>query len=285
MEQTDRPLRMFGDADRSAPEQCEIFAPFRDAAPNLPFVVAQIGQSLDGRIATVTGESRDISGFAALDHLHRIRAHVDAVVVGAGTIVADDPQLTVRRVEGRSPARVAIDPRGRLGFSGKWLAEDGARRILVTAKPVPAPAGIELVRLPAPDGIIRPRAIIDALFAKGLRRLLIEGGATTIARFIEADCIDRLHALVAPIIIGSGRPGLDLPPIRRLDAALRPKTRTYLLASGDVLFDCDLTPCRPSDLQGRRVEGAVDDFWRHSRLFDTDGARSQPLAGAVIPSA
>ena len=96
------------------------FVPFRHADPARPFVVAQLGQSLDGRIATITGMSKYINGAPALDHLHRIRAEVDAVVVGASTVVADDPQLTVRRVPGRSPARVVIDPTGRLKGPAKW---------------------------------------------------------------------------------------------------------------------------------------------------------------------
>lgn len=228
------------------PSLADIFAPFKDAPLDRPFVVAQLGQSLDGRIATLSGESRDISGAPALDHLHRIRAHVDAVVVGAGTIVADDPRLTVRRIEARSPARVAIDPRGRLGHGGNWLAEDGARRILVSAVHVAVSAGVELIRLEARNGHISPGAIIDALFAKGLRRILIEGGPCTIAGFIEAGRVDRLHALVAPVIIGSGKPGLDLSPIQKLELALRPRTRAYLLGGGDVLFDCDLSTCRRS---------------------------------------
>jgi diaminohydroxyphosphoribosylaminopyrimidine deaminase / 5-amino-6-(5-phosphoribosylamino)uracil reductase len=103
----------------ASPCSADVFASFRLAATDRPFVIAQLGQSLDGRIATISGESRDINGAAALDHLHRLRAHVDAVVVGAGTIVADDPQLSVRRVAGKSPARVAIDPKGRLNCSGK----------------------------------------------------------------------------------------------------------------------------------------------------------------------
>ncbi len=222
----------------------DIFAPFLQAAPDRPFVVAQIGQSLDGRIATVSGESRDISGGAALDHLHRLRAHVDAVVVGAGTIAADDPQLNVRRVEGKNPARAAIDPSGRLSGEGKWLAKDGARRILISGANVDAPEGVELIRLDAPGGMIPPGAIIEALFAKGLRRLLIEGGARTIGGFIEAGCVDRLHVLIAPVIIGSGRSGLDLTPIQKLELALRPRTKAHLLPGGDVLFDCDFSTCR-----------------------------------------
>jgi diaminohydroxyphosphoribosylaminopyrimidine deaminase/5-amino-6-(5-phosphoribosylamino)uracil reductase len=221
----------------------DVFMPFEKASSDQPFVVAQIGQSLDGRIATVSGESRYISGEAALDHLHRIRAHVDAVVVGAGTIVADDPQLTVRRAGGPSPARVVIDPRGRLDASGKWLADDGIRRILVSAAPAASLAGAELIALDAVEGRIAPAAIVAALFARGLRRLLIEGGARTLAGFIEAGCVDRLHVLIAPVIIGSGRAGLDLSPVPELDRALRPKTQVHLLGGGDVLFDCDLSTC------------------------------------------
>lgn len=223
----------------SSPVQVDVFAPFAAAPGGRPFVVAQLGLSLDGRIATETGESRGINGDAALDHLHRIRANVDAVVVGAGTIAADDPQLNVRRARGRNPARVVIDPSGRLGGDGKWLARDGAKLLLVSAAGR-APHGAELIRLPAEDGVISPRAIIDALFSLGLRRVLIEGGARTVSRFIDAGCVDRLHLLVAPVIIGSGKSGLDLAPIARLDQALRPRTDIHVLAGGEVVFDCDL---------------------------------------------
>ena len=88
--------------------------PIREARRDRPFVVAQLGQSLDGRIATLSGESRWINAGGALDHVHRIRATVDAVMVGVGTVVADDPLLNVRRVEGRHPVRVVIDPTGRV---------------------------------------------------------------------------------------------------------------------------------------------------------------------------
>jgi riboflavin-specific deaminase-like protein len=224
-------------------DSCAIFSPFLDSPRDRPFIVAQIGQSLDGRIATVSGESRDISGEAALDHLHRLRAHVDAVVVGAGTIAVDDPQLTVRRIEGGNPARVVIDPNGRLGSTYKWQACDGVRRILISAGPTPVPAGIELIQLAAQDGRIAPAAIVAALFARGLRRVLIEGGPWTIAKFIEAGCINRLHVLVAPVIIGSGRQGFELSPVPELKLARRPHTNIHLLGGGDVLFDCDLSTC------------------------------------------
>jgi riboflavin-specific deaminase-like protein len=217
----------------------DIFAPFLAAPPERPFVVAQLGQSLDGRIATISGESRFISGAAALDHLHRLRAHVDAVVVGVGTVVADDPQLNVRRVRGHNPARVVIDPTGRLQPGGRWLARDGTARLVVTAAGR-CVAEAEMIRLALVDGKLAPAAIVDALFERGFRRLLIEGGARTISAFIDAGCVDRLHVLVAPVIIGSGKSGLDLVPVPRLERALRPPTRVVVLEDGDVLFDCDL---------------------------------------------
>lgn len=222
-----------------------IFAPFREAPPERPFVVGQLGQSLDGRIATMSGESRDISDTTALDHLHRIRAHVDAVVVGAGTVIADDPQLTVRRVSGRNPARVVIDPSGKLDRKGKWLARDGARRILVSATDALTPDGVETIKIEARNGAMAPASIISALFARGLRRILIEGGARTVEAFLESGCIDRLHVLVTPVIIGSGREGLDLSPLQRLDMALRPRAEVHVLGGGDVLFDCDFSQRGP----------------------------------------
>jgi riboflavin-specific deaminase-like protein len=217
----------------------------RIAAVDELVVVGQIGQSLDGRIATASGHSHYINGPAGLDHLHRLRALVDAVVVGVGTALADDPQLTVRRVAGPQPARVVIDPNGRLQAGARLFAPDGVRRIVVTGdgvEPTLAPE-VERVALPRTEGRIAPGAILAALAERSLRRILIEGGADTVSRFLAAGCLDRLHVVVAPIIFGSGRSGLALPPIARADQALRAPTRVHQL-DGEVLFDCDLSAQR-----------------------------------------
>jgi diaminohydroxyphosphoribosylaminopyrimidine deaminase / 5-amino-6-(5-phosphoribosylamino)uracil reductase len=216
-------------------------APIRDAASDRPFVVAQLGQSLDGRIATLSGESRWINRDAALDHVHRLRAAVDAVVVGVGTALADDPILNVRRVPGRHPARVVIDPGDRLPVTARCLdGSDGARRFVIRDRAREAHNGVETISVIRTDGVLCPRAMVDALFALGLRRLLIEGGATTVSSFIDAGVIDRLHVLVAPVILGSGKTGLSLAPIAKLAHAHRPTAQVYVLADGDVLFDCAL---------------------------------------------
>src|SRR5262249_42519391 len=109
-----------------------VFGPLRTGGVDELVVVGQFGQSIDARIATVSGHSHYINGPAGLAHLHRLRALVDAVLVGVGTAVADDPQLTVRRVPGPNPARVVIDPTGRLPRTAKLLAEDGSRRLIIT---------------------------------------------------------------------------------------------------------------------------------------------------------
>ena len=218
-------------------------APIRAADPARPFVVAQLGQTLDGRIATASGESRWINRDAALDHVHALRAAVDAVVVGVGTVIADDPQLNVRRVAGRNPARVVIDPRGRLPAGARLLeGGDGARRIVVRDPATRArlPAGVELLPVARVDGTMPPLQVIAALHALGLHRLLIEGGAVTVSAFIDAGAVDRLHVLVAPMLFGSGKAGLSLTPIARLADAMRPVTTVHVLDDGDVLFDCDL---------------------------------------------
>jgi riboflavin-specific deaminase-like protein len=208
-------------------------------------IVGQIGQSLDGRVATESGHSKYINGPAGLIHLHRLRALVDVVVVGVGTAIADDPQLTVRRVSGPQPARVVIDPKGRLGADARMFADNGARRLLITARRTRcmAPAGVEVITLPTIDGQFAPSAILAALAGCGMRRMLIEGGADTISRFLAAGCLDRLHVMVAPIILGVGGPGIALPSLDRADEAHRMPVRVHKM-DDDVLFDCDLSAQR-----------------------------------------
>jgi diaminohydroxyphosphoribosylaminopyrimidine deaminase/5-amino-6-(5-phosphoribosylamino)uracil reductase len=219
----------------------EIFGPLHHGGTDNLMTIGQFGQSIDGRIATVSGDSRYINGADGLAHLHRLRALVDAVVVGIGTALADDPQLTVRRVTGPSPARLVIDPNGRLPSSARVLADDGIRRLVITRTgATPAlPKGVEHIELPAPDGRIAPTEILAALAKRGFQRILIEGGAETVSRFLAAKCLDRLHIVVSPILIGAGPSSVTLAPIARVNHALRAPMRAHLLGE-EVLLDCDL---------------------------------------------
>lgn len=234
--------------ERGAANAAELlpFRHFVQASAERPFIVAQLGQSLDGRIATLTGDSRYIGSAPSLGHLHRIRAHVDAVVVGIGTVLADDPRLNVRLCAGSNPARVVIDANGRLPADAKCLdGADGARRIVLRRQDAAAPPlapDVEVVVLPArADGHFDPAEIARALARLGFSRVLIEGGARIIGQAIDAGIVDRLHLMVSPVIIGSGQAGLDLAPIQHLREARRPPVEIALMGEGEVLFDCDLS--------------------------------------------
>lgn len=204
--------------------------------------VAQIGQSLDGRVATVTGDARDVSGPDGLAHLHRMRALVDGVVIGVGTALHDASRLTVRLCKGANPARIIIDPNGRLPDDAPALRNDGARRVVIQAVDRPRPLGVDVVRLPLTAGKISPVAIQTALQNSGLSTLLIEGGGITIAGFLEAGLLTRLQVAVAPLLIGAGPSALTTQsPILKLADCIRPDTRVFGLGS-DVVFDCGLSP-------------------------------------------
>ncbi|AGA33459.1 Diaminohydroxyphosphoribosylaminopyrimidine deaminase / 5-amino-6-(5-phosphoribosylamino)uracil reductase [Thioalkalivibrio nitratireducens DSM 14787] len=208
--------------------------------------IAQLGQTLDGYIATRTGHSRYVTGPEDIRHLHRLRALVDAVVVGAGTIAADDPLLTVRKVVGPSPVRVILDPSGRVDPRARVFRNAEARTLWLRsarrAPSVPAPPSVETVALEEreEDGFA-PADILRLLAERGLPRVLIEGGGITVSRFLAAGVLDRLHVTVAPVVLGSGRASLTLPPVDRLDQALRPRCRYFPLGN-DMLFDLDLRP-------------------------------------------
>ena len=215
----------------------EIYMPLVET-PRL--VIAQLGQTLDGRIATRTGDSCFVSGPEGIAHLHRLRALVDAVIVGAGTVTADDPRLTVREVRGRNPVRVVLDPSGRVSPDAGVFRDQAAPTIWVRAErsgiPEPPPQ-VESLFLPEqPEGGFHPIAILQALSSRGLNRVLVEGGGITVSGFLAAAALDRLHVTVAPILLGSGRPSLTLPAVERLDEALRPRCRHFQLGS-DMLFD------------------------------------------------
>jgi riboflavin-specific deaminase-like protein len=237
-----RPMPGWRPAEQAA---FELYAPLADRGPG-PVTVAQIGQSLDGRVATVSGDARDVSGPDGLAHLHRMRALMDAVVIGVRTALHDRPRMTVRLCEGTNPARVVIDPRGRLPNDAPLLQAPDVRRIVVQAVDTARPEGVEVIRLRGRDGVLDAPGILSALRAAGLDAIMIEGGGTTIARFIEAGVLTRLHVAVAPILIGDGQASLTLPnPVAALSEALRPDTRVFSLPS-DILFDCDMGSVAPA---------------------------------------
>ncbi len=221
-----------------------------DGTDGLAMIVGHLGQSLDGFIATESGDSRFVTGPDNILHLHRMRALCDAVIVGASTVAADDPQLTTREVPGPNPLRVVLDPRRRLDAARRLFTDGAAPTLLVHAAQVAGapPPGVETLALPVgPDGLDLA-GLVAALQARGCRRLFVEGGARTVARFIEAGLLSRLQIAVAPLLIGAGRPTIRLPGSLSLSDCLRARHRVFRMGS-DVLFDLDL------DLAQRRDGG------------------------------
>ena len=229
-----------GVATDAARDLFDIYLPLR---VRQDVVIGQLGQSLDGRIATESGASHFVTGPEDIVRLHRLRALVDAVVVGASTVASDDPRLTVREVEGENPVRVVLDSDGRLD-PGRRVFTDGAARTLVVRRSSAAPMGYEgrteVISVPATEsGGLDLASLLRALSDQGLARILVEGGGVTVSRFLQAGLLDRLHITVAPLLIGSGRPSITLDPVATLDEALRPACRHFHLGR-DVLFDLDL---------------------------------------------
>jgi riboflavin-specific deaminase-like protein len=237
---TSQLAKLFQEGDEETRRLIDLYQPLCQAAASR-FVVAHLGQSLDGRIAAANGASRWITGPEDVLHNHRMRALFEAVVVGAGTICYDDPQLTVRAVEGRSPVRVIVDPRRRLGTDYKVFADGEAETLLLCDAAVATTDDRHgrgrVVGVETEDGQLAPAAVLDQLDRLGLKRIFVEGGGVTVSRFLEAGCLDRLQITVAPMIIGSGRPSISLPEITDVGAGLRPKTRHAVLGD-DILFEC-----------------------------------------------
>jgi riboflavin-specific deaminase-like protein len=214
------------------------------AAPSHGFVAGHLGQSLDGRIATTAGVSRWVTGAADVEHNHRMRALADAVLVGAATVRCDDPLLTVRSCPGRHPVRVILDTNRKLENGYQVFKDGAAPTLVVAAADLVAQGerhcGAELVAVPRNGEGLAPAAICAALAERGLRRIFVEGGGVTVSRFLAAGVLDRLQITVSPLIIGSGRASITLPPIDDLQHGLRPRIRRFALGE-DLMYECILT--------------------------------------------
>ena len=199
-------------------------------------VLAHLGQSLDGRIATTTGHAAAVTGAENITHLHRLRGLADAVLVGAGTVHHDDPRLTTRLVEAPSPVRVVIDSQRRLG-DHFGLFRDGPPTLVLCSEAAwdrPRLGQAEVAPVAADGGKCRPAAVIAALRERGLGRVFIEGGGQTVSRFLYAGCLDILEICISPVIIGAGRPGISGPAIATMDQAWRLKGEAISMG-GDIL--------------------------------------------------
>lgn len=229
----------------------DLWLPLCNALPARPIAIGHLGQSIDGFIATPSGDSQFVTGQQNILHLHRLRALCSAVIVGAGTVASDNPMLTTRHVEGANPLRVIFDPARRLDASYR-LFTDGTAPTVYACGRAHLREGESMVDqaavIPLESDVPGQAAaeLMKVLRARGCFRLFVEGGGVTVSAFLEAGLLDRLQIAVAPVIIGNGRPSVRLPARDALRDCIRPDYRVFRMG-GDVIFDCDLrAPAHPT---------------------------------------
>jgi diaminohydroxyphosphoribosylaminopyrimidine deaminase/5-amino-6-(5-phosphoribosylamino)uracil reductase len=220
--------------------------PFRKhARTGLPLVVLKLATSLDGRVATTSGESKWISGEASRELVHRWRAEADAVAIGIGTALADDPLLTARGPEvPRQPARVVFDSGARLPLDGRLIATIAEAPLIVVAGAT-APlqrltalerAGAEVVLANGRDRGQRLRSALAELGRREMTSLLLEGGPALAGAFAAAGEIDELRLFIAPLLIGAGRSAIEAEGVAAIAEAAKALAIEAARVGDDVLI-------------------------------------------------
>jgi diaminohydroxyphosphoribosylaminopyrimidine deaminase/5-amino-6-(5-phosphoribosylamino)uracil reductase len=216
-----------------------------------PHVTLKAGMTLDGKIADAHGASRWITGEAARGQAHRMRAESDAIVVGVGTVLSDDPRLDVRLPEPwpREPYRVALDSTARTPAGARFIHAGDPSRAIVAVTPGAPPARVRALRdagaavltLPARDGRVDVAVLLAHLFEREVRAVLIEGGGEVHAAFLGAGVVDRVAVFVAPLLLGGhAAPTAVGGPGRDLKDALRLYGMTATVVGEDVLLEADV---------------------------------------------
>jgi len=214
----------------------------------LPHVTLKLAASLDGRIATRTGASRWVTGEAARRYVHRLRDQVDAVMVGASTVIADNPSLTCRLRGGRDPLRVVVDGRLRIPLDCQVLTNAAAPGTVVATVNSKArmigtlrQRGATVLVLPGRGGTLSVRRLLARLGRRGIMSVLIEGGATLAAAALREGVVDRLLCFYAPKLIGAdGRAMVGPLDVRTLDQSLTVRAMRVARIGEDILVTAEL---------------------------------------------
>lgn len=227
----------------------EVF--FHYMETGLPFVTVKYAQTLDGRIATATGNSQWISSPASLKFAHQLRAEHDAILVGIGTVLKDNPTLTVRRVRGRNPLRVVVDSALAIALEANVLQNISQTPTLIaTTKTASDPyfqklaaAGAELVTVEADErNHVHLKQLLKILAARNISSVLIEGGAQIITSALQDNLVNRLVTVIAPKIIGKGIEAIGDLHIHDLKEAKLLSVKRVTKKGMDLIMDSRLLP-------------------------------------------
>lgn len=217
------------------------------ATAGLPFVTVKFAQSLDGRIATSTGDSQWISGPQSQRLAHKLRSEHDAIMVGIGTVLADDPRLTVRLVRGRDPLRVVVDSALRIPLTARMLADGSAGGTLIAHSTAADRTRIrEVLKLGANTLQVRRsknrrgldlESLLIELGRRGIRSVLVEGGRGIITSLLAARAVNRLVVVIAPRIIGQGIESIGDLGVKDLKDAMTFSAVRVRRLGPDIVFD------------------------------------------------
>ncbi|HXV94073.1 MAG TPA: GTP cyclohydrolase II RibA [Pseudonocardia sp.] len=219
-----------------------------DPPQDRPYVVLKYAQTLDGRIATAAGDSKWISGEEERAVSHALRAACDAVMVGVGTVLHDDPRLTVRLVPGASPLRVVLDSTLRTPSGALLLDGDPVTVVLTTERSSEADrkrirdTGAGIVVLPSGPGGVDLVAALRALRERGVKSLMVEGGARVITSLLSAGLVDRVVVGTAPMIIGAGKEAVGDLGCARVTEGITLRNRSVHLTADDIVTAWDVCP-------------------------------------------
>ncbi|MGH8005005.1 MAG: bifunctional diaminohydroxyphosphoribosylaminopyrimidine deaminase/5-amino-6-(5-phosphoribosylamino)uracil reductase RibD [Limisphaerales bacterium] len=214
---------------------------FKVMQKKLPFVTLKFAQSLDGRIATKSYDSRWITGEPARRFAHYLRATHDAVLVGRKTVEVDDPQLTVRMVKGKNPWRLVLDTEGKLSSTARLVQEnEDGKTVLLSGRPdssnVELRGEVAVWPVGLKNGRIDLRAALETVLAQGVTSILVEGGAGVLTNFLREKLADKVYVATAPMIVGEGISAIGDLGIEKLSLAVRFERVRYKKLGVDMLF-------------------------------------------------
>ncbi len=202
--------------EAEAYRQNEVF--FHWIVTGMPFVVMKYAMTMDGKIATASGDSKWITGDEARKYAHYLRGIYDCILVGKNTVLKDDPELTCRLVKGKNPLRIVLDTKLEIPLTAKVLTDKQAPTMVVAAQNIVATkvntfselTGVEVLQVPMEKNKLSLRALLAELSKRKLTSILVEGGSQVHGAFLDENLVQRVYAFIAPKIIGGAQ---SLPPI------------------------------------------------------------------------